>query len=125
MEIVHIPVCSPLSGKHSRMNVVDVVVLAIPDVAQIHDDSRRPPGPCRPTTGLRPRRNVVGEDLAIWPRRRSSTASVVPRGIMHIWYTRRPSGLQTRRAAERTWIRNNLRRKSLGNCIRYMNNLCT
>src|SRR3954465_8486796 len=56
-------------------------------------------------TGLRPRRNIVDEDLAIWPRRRSSTTSVVPREIIHIQYTRRPSGLQTSRAAERRWIR--------------------
>src|SRR4051812_20009822 len=55
-------------------------------------------------TGLHPRRNVVDEDLAIRPRRRSSTTSVVPRGIIHIQYTRRPSGLRTRRAAERRWI---------------------
>ena len=38
-EIGHIPVCSPLSGKRSRVNVVDVVVPAIPDAAQIHDGS--------------------------------------------------------------------------------------
>src|SRR3954467_15948415 len=38
-KIDHIPVCSPLSGKRSRMNVVGVVVPAIPDAAQIHDDS--------------------------------------------------------------------------------------
>src|ERR1043165_8813133 len=56
-------------------------------------------------TGLRPRRNVVDEDLAIRPRRRSSTTGVVPRGIIHIQYTRRPSGLRTSRAAERRWIR--------------------
>src|ERR1043165_5140800 len=56
-------------------------------------------------TGLRPRRNIVDEDLAIWPQRRSSTTSVVPRGIIHIQYTRRPSGLRTSRAAERRWIR--------------------
>src|SRR3954464_13940845 len=56
-------------------------------------------------TGLRPRRNVADEDLAIRPRRRSSTTSVVPRGIIHIQYTRRPSGLRTSRAAERRWIR--------------------
>src|ERR1041385_9403704 len=56
-------------------------------------------------TGLHPRRNVVDEDLAIRPRRRSSTTSVVPRGIIHIQYTRRPSGLRTSRTAERRWIR--------------------
>src|SRR3954464_7248546 len=56
-------------------------------------------------TGLRPRRNVRGEDLVIRPRGRSSTTSVVPRGIIHIQYTRRPSGLRTRRTAERRWIR--------------------
>src|ERR1043165_9761234 len=56
-------------------------------------------------TGLRPRRNIVDEDLAIWPQRRSSTTSVVPRGIIHIQYTRRPSGLRTSRAAERRWVR--------------------
>src|SRR3954469_9288120 len=56
-------------------------------------------------TGLRPRQNVVDEDLAIRPRRRNSTTSVVPRGIIHIQYTRRPSGLRTCRAAERRWIR--------------------
>src|ERR1044072_4732444 len=56
-------------------------------------------------TGLRPRRNVADEDLAIRPRRQSSTTSVVPRGIIHIQYTRRPSGLRTSRAAERRWIR--------------------
>src|SRR3954463_7407566 len=55
--------------------------------------------------GLRPRRNIVDEDLAARPPRRSSTTSVVPRGIIHIQYTRRPSGLRTRRAAERRWIR--------------------
>src|SRR4051812_1560246 len=87
------------------MNVVGVVVPAIPDAAQIHDDALRPPGPCRPMTGLRPRRNVVDEDLAIRPFRRSSTTSVVPRGIIHKQYTRRPSGLRTSRAAERRWIR--------------------
>ena len=37
--IGHIPVCSPLSGKRSRVNVVGVVVPAIPDAAQLHDDS--------------------------------------------------------------------------------------
>src|SRR3954451_22731945 len=56
-------------------------------------------------TGLRPRWNIVDEDLAIRPRQRSRTTSVVPRGIIHIRYTRRPSGLRTRRAAERRWIR--------------------
>src|SRR3954463_12037787 len=55
--------------------------------------------------GLRPRRNIVDEDLAARPPRRSSTASVVPRGIIHIQYTRRPSGLRTRRAVERRRIR--------------------
>src|SRR3954464_10760085 len=55
-------------------------------------------------TGLRPRRNVADEDLAIRPRRRSSTTGVVPRGIIHIQYTRRPSGLRTSRTAERKWI---------------------
>src|SRR3954466_14031107 len=56
-------------------------------------------------TGLHPRRKIFDEDLAIRPRRRSSTTSVVPRGIIHIQYTRRPSGLRTSRAAERRWIR--------------------
>src|SRR3954469_20208317 len=56
-------------------------------------------------TGLRPRQNVVDEDHVIRSRRRSSTTSVVPRGIIHIQYTRRPSGLRTSRAAERRWIR--------------------
>src|SRR3954469_1048211 len=55
--------------------------------------------------GLSPRRNVADEDLAIRPRRLSSTTSVVPRGIIHIQYTRRPFGLRTSRAAERRWIR--------------------
>src|SRR3954467_15376322 len=91
--IGHIPVFSPLSGKRSRVNVVDVVVPAIPDATHIHDDSRRPPGPRTPMTGLRPRRNVVDEDFAIRPRRLSSTTSVVPRGIIHIQYTLRPPGL--------------------------------
>src|SRR3954464_15640231 len=55
-------------------------------------------------TGLHPRRNIVSEDLAIRPRRQSSTTSVVPRGITHIQCTRCPYGLRTRRAAERRWI---------------------
>src|ERR1041385_3574395 len=59
----------------------------------------------RPMTGLRPRRNVADEDLAIRPQRRSSTTNVVPRGIIHIQYTRPPFGLRTSRAAERRWIR--------------------
>src|SRR3954469_24883223 len=56
-------------------------------------------------TGLRLRWNIVDENLAIRPRRRSSATSVVPCGITHIRCTRRPSGLRTRRAAERRWIR--------------------
>ena len=43
MEIGHIPICSLLSGKHSRVNMVDAVVPAIADAAQIHDDSSSHP----------------------------------------------------------------------------------
>ena len=59
--IGNIPVCSPLSGKRSRVNVVDVVILIDP---RCDGDPRMTPEATRSLktdTGLRPRRNVVGE----------------------------------------------------------------
>ena len=46
------------------MNVVDVVVPAIPNAAQLHDDSDSHPV-LETDDGLHPRRNVVGEDTTI------------------------------------------------------------
>ena len=57
----NIPVCSPLSGKHSHVNVVDVVVPADPRCGGDPRRLQKPRGPCRPMMGLRPHRNIVGE----------------------------------------------------------------